>query len=122
MRMFIRIGAPLEANGVRYKDKMDRIDEQDAFVESFLVEIRDNMMYKFEDDPTGFRMYMINQLLFFVGITQASKDVMFYMTFAVIFVLCYFRYHLGSMFLAFLSIFLLGISFPLTVIITNGVF
>ena len=122
MRLFIKLGAPLEVNGIRYKDKMDRIEEQDAIIESFLVDIRENTVAKFKDDPTGFRVYIINQLLFLLGIADASKEVMLYMSFAVLFVICYFRYHLGSFLLAFLGLFLIGISFPLTVIITNGIF
>ena len=60
MRMFLKLGAPLEVNGIRYIDNVDRIEEQNAFVETFLKDIKDNIMSSFDDDPTGFRMYIIN--------------------------------------------------------------
>lgn len=60
MRMFLKIGAPLEINGVRYNDRQDRVDEQNIFVEKFMNGIRDNMQVKYEEDPTGFRMFIMN--------------------------------------------------------------
>ena len=50
-----------------------------------------------------------------------GRGLMFYMSFAVTLVFGYFIYHMGSMFLALLGLFLIAVSFPLTVFITNGV-
>ena len=122
MRMFIKLGAPLEFNGVRYLNKMDRIEEQDAYVLDFYNDIIDNMKEKYKEDKTGFKIYQINQLVFLQGVADTLWGGMIFISCSIVFVYGYFVYHLGSVFLASLGLFLIALSFPLTVIITNGVF
>jgi len=43
MRMIVNLGAPLDIDGIRYKHKNDRIQEQNNYVSSFLVDIRDKI-------------------------------------------------------------------------------
>lgn len=47
---------------------------------------------------------------------------MIFIVCSILFVAFYFMYHLGSIFLTVLGLFMVAVSFPLTVIITNGVF
>lgn len=79
-------------------------------------------MDQYKEDPTGFKIYQINHLVFLQGVQDTLFGGMIWITFSVAFVFSYFVYHIGSVFLATLGMFLIAISFPLTVIITNGVF
>jgi len=62
--MFLKFGAPLSKNGVRYTDVLDRITEQEAEVKNFIIELEELYQKQYEEDPSGFRMHLVCDIFF----------------------------------------------------------
>jgi len=65
---------------------------------------------------------VVNELLFRKLTDEFVEADQLWATLSVLFVFCYMVYHLDSKFLALISISIILLSFPLTIIICKGVF
>ena len=121
LRSFINFGAPLNYDGVRYEDSGDRYRDQLKHVSNFQVNIKD-YIDKMQEEMTYldhttiiFSEEVVNEQLE----TQAQEDTM-WAGGSVIFVTLYFIFHLESVILAFYSMLLVLLSFPVTQALYRG--
>jgi len=125
IRVFIGIGAPLEINGVRYSDKEDRNQEQERHVINFCEDV-DVLINKKHlsvgESNTGFKADVFNFSYLNDKFQVLAEEDTSYAAFSVLFVFCYLIYHLKSLFLATIGISIILLSFPFTVIMTEGIF
>lgn len=124
MRGIIRFGAPIEYDGVRYRDITDNISNQTEKVIKFQRNLMDFFINKFDpprDGQTNLVVEFYSQDLISDEISELSLSDTFYAAFSVFFVFCYLLFDLKSFFLAFVGISLIGFSFGTTALIYQGV-
>lgn len=123
MRVLLKLGAPLHVDGKRYKDIFDRRSEQDKYiVDEFMQRISEHLTGIYEDDKTGFTPYIVNKNWAMHVIQLYQYKSVGFLIMPISFVFCYLVYHLNSFFLAFVSTTLIIFSFPLSLLITEGIF
>jgi len=118
-RSILQMGAPLEVNGVRYQDRVDRAEDQGDFIEEYSKGIED---YYLDREGPGIRYLMFQELLIerrFV--TLVSKDIM-WAAGSVLFVFSYISWNLRSFFLGSVSMLIILMSFPITMTIYSYIF
>ena len=93
MRAFIKLGAPLEIDGIRFSDKNDRNVEQDGYIKTFVNQINEELAEKYEDE-SGFRFHLFNLVYQQEGFQRVVNEDTTYAVFSVMFVFVYLIYHL----------------------------
>lgn len=120
MRSLITSAGPIDDGVTRYKGIKDRRSDQDIFIMDFQVQLRDiSEKYSSRSKVMMPRVYgrLLQDAVFNM---QLREDV----TWAVgsgLFVFAFIWFHLGSFFMAFLSMVLILISFPVSFTIYTGI-
>lgn len=126
IRSFFTFGGPLDINGTRFTDRTDRPLEQDKFVNTFVRKIIANIdkaLPKKSDDSFEFGMKPIifNFIVMQDDFYLLSLEDTNFSGLSIMFVFGYLTYHLGSCFLSYIGVVLILLSFPLSVLITEGI-
>jgi len=126
IRSFFTLGGPLEINGTRFTDRTDRPIEQDKFVNVWVRQVIANLDKNLPEESDGTMKFGMKQLNFNFIVMQddfykLSMDDTGFALFSIMFVFGYLTYHLGSFFLAYIGVVLILLSFPLTVLVTEGI-
>jgi len=122
MRIIINFGAPLNVDSIRYNDITDRFTEQKEKVSNFQSKMLQAINEFKMENPDG-----LNVLIFSEAVSQIEfnklvlRDTTF-AVFSVTFVFIYFIVYLRSLFLGFISILLILMSFGFTALIHQGLF
>jgi len=119
-RTIMSIGAPLNINGVRYTDVSDRYVEQQKYATDVLVSQLKQLRADYGEDSIV-KPDLVGQLPLWEEFETLLNNDASFAGFSVIFVFCFFIFHLKSFFLAFVGIMIILFSFPFTVLITEGV-
>jgi hypothetical protein len=92
-----------------------------VYINEFLTDIDDKNHKAIEDDTTGFKVDLVCELYFQKSFETLVTTDTAWSIFSVFFVFFYLMYHLKSLFLATVGIWLIMLSFPMTVCITEGI-
>lgn len=95
--------------------------EQNKFVSDFEVKIAD-MIDSGDSRYDGVRMRLHGQLYFMVYFMTVLESSIAWAVFSVMFVMGFIWFHLGSFFMAALSMLSIILSFPITYFIYRGLF
>ena len=106
-------GAPIEVDGIRYRDKVDEETEQEDKCYDRSKAIMD--MVELDEDPM--KIMVFSETIFMSWMMdQANKDLLFAIG-SLLFVMCYMSFHLRSFFLGGFAMLNIVFSFPVTLAI-----
>ena len=118
MRSTFRVGMPLDIDGVRFKSRWDREHRQKAIIEDWIVKIQKQLEDQVKDGE--FKFYIYNRHINNSAFNRLVESDTFYSIYSGLFVFVYMWYHLKSLFLALIGLIIIIFSFPITMLITNG--
>ena len=119
-RSIMTLAAPLNVNGIKYTDQSDRYEDQMKYAADFLVAYQ-KKIEKDKKDGDSLSVNLVGQLPLMEKFQELINNDGGFAMFSVIFVFITFCIHLKSFFLAFIGIMIILFSFPLTVMITEGI-
>mmetsp|Transcript_2148 Transcript_2148/g.3212 ORF Transcript_2148/g.3212 Transcript_2148/m.3212 type:complete len:259 (+) Transcript_2148:706-1482(+) len=120
MRSIITYGQPVEINGFKYHNKTHLKSEQTEFLKEFTLDARSDV----QDFETGsnFEVNLASFLITFDELMEVVLGDALKALFSMAFVFFYLVFHLKSKFLALIGVSIIVISFPITLLLTEGVF
>lgn len=109
------LAGPLSVDGTRYESMEDRPEEQVMYVEDFQMDVRELWEGATSEEkfPDVERRLFAHTLFIKLFEVQLNDDIM-WMVYAALFVFFYIWFHVGSFFMAVISILMICLSFPLT--------
>jgi len=115
----IFMGAPLEVEGIRYTDKLDRELDQEDYVFEFQDNVRD---YLEDRDDDEVEYYSTSLVLLWGSFNSLVQTDMFFAFGSVTFVFGYVSWHIRSVFLGAAAMMIILFSFPITMVIYDYIF
>lgn len=121
IRTIMSGAGPINDGSKRFSSIKDERLEQNKFVTEFhkdIVDIAESGAAKY----AGVRMRLHSQLYFQVYFMTVLEESVAFAIFSILFVMIFIWYHLGSFFMAALSMLAIILSFPMTYFIYRGIF
>ena len=120
MRTVIKSGYPLKLGDKKYKNWFDQYEIQNKYYSDFVWSLKTDLNSNFEDFRGGFRL--ISRVLTSDLFNSLVANDTFFSVYSVLLVYGYMIFHLQSVFLSTTMMVLIVFSFPITALITEGVF
>ena len=121
MRSIMLGAGPIKDGDRRYKNVKDDIKQQNEVGKDFQSNLR-SMTQSGNEKYAAVRIRINGRLIFNIVFQETVSGDVAYAIFSFLFVFCYIWFHLGSFFIALLSMLMILMSFPVTYMIYTGVF
>ena len=119
MRTVIKSGYPLNLNGKKHKNWVDDYDTQNTYYSDFVWSLKKDLESEFKDFE---KFRLISRVLTSDLFESLVKNDTFFSVYSVLLVYAYMIFHLQSLFLSTVMMMLIVFSFPITALVTEGIF
>ena len=120
IRSFMEFGAPLFIDGVEYKDITDRFSDQKKIIYNYQKKVQDKVREIRDYSYSLIKPDMWSEALMNEDFLQMAMEDTSYAVISVGLVFLYFCFHLWSVFLSFMGMILIILSFGVTAMIYEG--